>query len=320
MHLASVPSHVKLPLLKAVALAALLAPALVSAQDRTLTLGARRVAVWEPRGAVPASGRSPVLIFSHGFGACATRSSFLTKALAARGYWVFAPQHRDGSCRGRLPGPPELPFGAPEKWSDVTFVDRREDIRAVERALRTDRALVPRVDLTRVGYVGHSLGGYVAMALAGAWPSWVGAARPRAVLALSPYVEPFLAQNTLPAVSVPVMYQGGTADGGMTPALTRVGGAYDDLRSPKYLVVFRGARHGAWGDRGNPTSHGAITEYAIAFLDRYVRGASPATVLTTPRAGVAALRFDSELGTRDRVPAGGVPRQLQGRRTVKQLP
>jgi predicted dienelactone hydrolase len=311
---------VPLPLFLALATALSFA-SVAGAQDLTLTLGGRRVSVWQPRGQAPASGRSPVLIFSHGFGACATRSSFLTRALAARGYWVFAPQHRDGSCRGRLPGPPELPFGAPHKWSDETFVDRREDIRAVERALRTDRALAPRIDLTRVGYVGHSLGGYVAMAMAGGWPSWLGSARPRAVLALSPYVEPFLAHNTLPAVSVPVMYQGGTADGGMTPALTRVGGAYDDLRAPKYLVVFRGARHGAWGDRGNPTSHDAIADYAIAFLDRYVRGASPAPLLTTARAGVATFRFESELGTRGRVPSAGVaPRQLQGNRSVKQLP
>lgn len=294
--------------------------AAAAAQDRIETIGGRRVAVWEPRGAVPATGRAPMLVFSHGFGGCATRSNYLNNAFARRGYWVFAPHHRDGSCAGKLPGPPEIPFRDADRWSDATFADRRDDIRAVERALRADRVYGPRLDFLRMGYVGHSLGGYTIVGLAGGWPSWEGAPRPRAVLALSPYVEPFLVRNTLGALNVPVMLQGGTADGGITPALTRRGGAYDDLRAPKYLVVFRGARHGAWGDRGSRVNHAAIVESSLAFLDRYVRGTSPAPALTTSGPRVASMRFESELGSTARGSASTAPHQARGSRMVKQLP
>jgi hypothetical protein len=117
----------------------------------------------------------------------------------------------------------------------------------------------------------------------------------RAVLALSPYIEPYLAHGTMSGISVPIMFQGGTADVGVTPHVTRRGGAYDAAPKPKYLVVFSGAAHSAWGDR-SAESHDQIVEYALAFLDRYVRGLPAATTLITAMPGVAALKFDSELG------------------------
>ena len=89
------------------------APFALAAQQ-TVTLAGREVVVWAP----PASrgGRQAVLIFSHGFGGCAKQSTFLTEALAAHGYWVFAPNHKDARCgRGRAEGwgRPQEPFGDP---------------------------------------------------------------------------------------------------------------------------------------------------------------------------------------------------------------
>jgi len=115
------------------------------------------------------------------------------------------------------------------------------------------------------------------------------------VLALSPYTQPYLVHRTLGGLSAPVMYQGGTLDFGITPSLRRNGGVYDASPSPKYFVDFQRAGHLAWTDlrRG---AHEEINEYAIAFLDHYVLGASPAPPLTHPLAGVSELRYDSELG------------------------
>jgi len=62
------------------------------AQDRTIELAGRSTAVWEPTAVAGQRGPAPVLIFSHGFGGCATGVSYLMKALAKHGYWVFAPQ------------------------------------------------------------------------------------------------------------------------------------------------------------------------------------------------------------------------------------
>ena len=259
------------------------------AQDRVIPLAGRTVAVWEPP--VNDGGRAPVLFFSHGFGGCETGSNFLKTALAARGYWVFAPRHADARCGARRGAPPAVPFRYPRDWSDATYVERANDILAVHGALQADPALTKRLDYSRVGYVGHSLGGYTVVGLAGGWSAWGRAPGVRAVLALSPYIEPFLVHGTMSGVSVPIMFQGGTADGGVTPHVTRRGGAYDSAPAPKHLVVFSGATHNAWGDRRN-RSHDAIIAYSVAFLDRYVRELPTTAALTSTRAGVAEMRFD----------------------------
>ena len=278
------------------ALASVLLGARADAQDRTIDLAGRSTAIWEPSVAADHRRPSPVLIFSHGFGGCATGVSYLMKALAKHGYWVFAPQHKDGSCNRRAPGRPEEPFRDAAQWSDRTYADRRDDILALEGALKLDRRFAPQIDFSHLGYLGHSLGGYTVLGLAGAWPSWVSAPKPRAVLAMSPYIAPFLAHTTLGDVDVPVMLQGGTADFGITPSLTRAGGAYDALKAPKYLVVFTGARHLSWGNGGSDDIHAAIVERAIAFLDHHVRGATASPALTTSGRGVASLRIDSTSG------------------------
>ena len=272
------------------------------AQDRTIDLAGRSTSIWEPVVAAGHRGASPVLIFSHGFGGCATGVRYLMKALAEHGYWVFAPQHKDGSCTRRAPGLPEEPFRDGSQWSDRTYSERRDDILALEGALKLDRRYASRLDFARLGLMGHSLGGYTVLGVAGAWPSWVSAPKPRAVLAMSPYIEPYLASNTLGDVDVPVMLQGGTVDFGITPSLTREGGAYDALKAPKYLVVFTGARHLSWGNGGSAAIHEAIVEGAMAFFDHYVRGTAASPVLTKAGAGVASMRFESTLGKSTNAP------------------
>jgi predicted dienelactone hydrolase len=261
-------------------------------QDRVVALAGREVAVWDAKGV--GAARAPVLFFSHGFGGCSTGSNFLKTALAARGFWVFAPRHADAGCDPRRASPPvpAVPFGRPAEWSDATYVSRANDILAVHGALQAAPAFASRIDFSRVGYVGHSLGGYTVLGLAGGWSAWGRAPGVRAVLALSPYIEPFLAHESMGGISVPVMFQGGTADDGITPYVARRGGGYELTPGPKYLVVFRGATHNAWGDRRN-ASHDGIVAYSIAFLDHYVRGLPPTAALTTVRPEVAEVRFDA---------------------------
>jgi dienelactone hydrolase len=275
----------------AVCVAALALP--TAGAQQTTTLGGREVVVWSPPSQ---TGRQPVLIFSHGFGGCAVQSKFLTEALAAHGYWVFAPNHKDARCGGARSGRsrPDTPFREPEQWSDQSFVNRRDDIRAIQQALATAAPYASRVDLARLGYIGHSLGGYTVVGLAGGWPSWKTAGV-KAVLALSPYTQPYLVHGTLGGLSAPVMYQGGTLDVGITPSIRRTGGVYDASPAPKYFIDFARAGHLAWTDlRG--TAHADMIAYAIAFLDHYVLGAPATSSLTEPTAGVTELRYDSELG------------------------
>src|SRR5258708_2777765 len=69
-------------------------PAIVAVAE-AVQLGGRQVDIWRPSGTYAA----PIIVFSHGFGACGRQSIFLTQALAGAGYFVVAPQHADARCK-----------------------------------------------------------------------------------------------------------------------------------------------------------------------------------------------------------------------------
>jgi predicted dienelactone hydrolase len=257
----------------------------------SVELADRAVMVWEPATQAPA----PVVVFSHGFHGCSIQSQFLTEALAAAGYIVFAPNHRDATCNNGAAHwfeGPAARFQSPTTWSDATYRDRADDIAAIVAALRTDERFRRRVDLDQLGLVGHSLGGYTVLGLGGAWSSWT-LPGVKAVVALSPFTSPYVAQNTLHGIDVPVMYQGGSRDGAVTPVVSRPGGAYDLTPAPKYYVELNGAGHFAWTDLRD-VDHAAIVAYAIGFLNVYVRGEADPQ-LTQRRAEVADLRVDAPI-------------------------
>ena len=128
-------------------------------------------------------------------------------------------------------------------------------------------------DFTRIGLVGHSLGGYTVLGLAGAWPSWT-LEDVRAVVAMSPYVRPYSHVNGVARLKAPVLYQGGTRDV-FTPFLQ---GAYDGSPSPKGYVEFASTSHFTWtdGGPGSDATREAMAAWAIAFLDRHVKGRADA--------------------------------------------
>jgi predicted dienelactone hydrolase len=241
------------------------------------------VAIWRPS---QSTGAAPLIVFSHGFTGCNTQSAFLMEAMADAGYLVLAPNHKDAKC-GRLPiGKPEEGFGRPGAWTASTYDDRRDDIMALVDALRRDRQWSSQIDWNRVGLAGHSLGGYTVLGLAGAWPSWKMASI-KAVLALSPYCQPFIQKGNLSGISIPVMYQGGTRDPGITPFVKRAGGCYPKTSSPATFVEFTGAGHFAWTNVMS-TYHGLIIRYSLAFLDKNLRGISGAS-FTVRQSGVSTL-------------------------------
>ncbi len=275
--------------------------------EHTETMAGMSVTVWSQHSYVAA--KQPVIIFSHGFHGCAIQSRFLMEAFASAGYLVFAPNHRDAVCHGgqaSLFGRPEVPFRKPEQWDETTFRDRGEDIRRLIDVLRAD-VRYSEADWSRLGLAGHSLGGYTALALAGAWPGWKmpGVS---AVLAMSPYVRPFIVYGTLKNVSAPVMYQGGTWDPGVTPAVRKPGGGYDLTPPPKYYVEFNRANHLSW--TGLPIfrkAHSHMISYGLAFMDHYVKGEPARPLLTCAVPGVARFRYVSELGN-DEDQEGGAAR------------
>jgi len=250
------------------ALTALVAASPAPAAELAVTLDGIEAVVWTPDAPV---ARAPVVVFSHGIALCATQSRYLTQAAARAGYLVVAPQHADRNCvtAGEEPGDSEGFAGKPAVlWTDGDYRDRRDDVRKVLAAMKADERF-READFARLGLVGHSLGGYTVLGLAGAWPSWKldGV---RAVVALSPYLRPFARTNGIAKLRVPVMFEGGTRDV-FTPFIA---GAYDRAAAPKAYVEFQSTSHYTWTDAGpgEASTRDAMAAWAIAFLDRHVKG------------------------------------------------
>lgn len=97
----------------------------------------------------------PLVIFSHGFGANATWTNTMMEHYAAYGFIVLAPDHPDK---------------VEEAWR--AWIDRPRDIKQTldyaEQLTAPDGELAGLLDMQHVAVVGHSSGGYTALAMAGA--------------------------------------------------------------------------------------------------------------------------------------------------------
>ncbi len=232
-------------------------------QAEKITLDGLDIAVWRPKLAI---APYPLVIFSHGFHGISTQSEFIMNALAKDGYLVVAPNHDDAGFK--VSGP-QVDFSKPGDWKDSTYQDRRDDIKKLMPALAKDSRFKDQIDWSKVALAGHSLGGYTALSLAGGWPSWK-IPEIKAVLALSPYLQPLALNGKLSSLNVPVMYQGGTRDLRVTPFIRS---AYDKTSAPVYFVEFIGVNHFGWTNLNRSTTEKElINHYCLAFLNKYVKG------------------------------------------------
>lgn len=238
-------------------------------------------------GAPAPCRRLPLLVFSHGLGGCGTQSVFFTEQITRLGYIVMAPDHQDASCSvdgtggGLALKASEVSLLEPQKWTESTHADRRRDIEAVIDYALEKSDWRELIDASKIGGVGHSLGGYTMLGMAGAWSSWK-ASRLRAILLFSPYAMPFLTQERLARVRVPVMYQGAQFDIAITPFLKGNQGAYALGRSNRYLVELKGGSHFEWTNAiclGKKTVNDClstranaklIVTYGATFLERFL--------------------------------------------------
>jgi hypothetical protein len=85
----------------------------------------------------------------------------------------------------------------------------------------------------------------------------------------------------LQGIRVPLMYQGGTLDLGITPSLQGANGAYRQANPPAFFAELKNAGHFAWVNCGGARTSescaaakpniGLINEYGIAFFDAYLK-------------------------------------------------
>ncbi|WP_413722795.1 alpha/beta hydrolase family protein [Sodalis sp. RH24] len=108
------------------------------------------------RNAPPAPGAHPLLVISHGYNGNWRNLSWIAAAMAAQGYIVAAPDHPGTTTFNQNPA------DAKQLWR------RPRDLSAVIDLVIHSPGLFGATDKDRIAALGHSLGGWTVMSLAGA--------------------------------------------------------------------------------------------------------------------------------------------------------
>jgi predicted dienelactone hydrolase len=231
------------------------------------------------RDAPPIKERFPLVIVSHGHPGSRYFLSYLTENLASKGYVVAAIDHTDSVTGETKPFPSTLLNRA----ADQLFV-----LGALEGfSNEPGHFLAGRIDAARAAIVGYSMGGYGALASAGAgysrksllmglvpggyledWaegsPAYLARLRKevKAVVAIAPWgaQPPYNAweATALAAIHVPALFIAGDQDdvsdfqNGIRPAFERA------VHSERCLLVYENARHNVGGNPPPPEALGSF--------------------------------------------------------------
>jgi predicted dienelactone hydrolase len=193
------------------------------------------------RNAAAHAGKYPVIVFSHHSGGHRRAATFLCTHLSSHGYMVAALDHSEVSA-------PELrdrEFESAEQRAarmQAVIGSRVPDIRFLLDRLLSEGTLDSRPDLDRVGIVGHSFGGWTALAAPEA------DSRFRAIVALAPAGASNPRPGILPVTltfawgrNVPVLYL--VADNDVSLPLAGMYELFDRTEATKRMVVLRRADH-----------------------------------------------------------------------------
>ncbi len=182
-----------------------------------------------------ATGKFPVMIFSHGKPTIRFQSSFLMEAVASYGYVVIAPDHPGSTgLNDYLPVSTDLI----ERSRDLTFV--------LNQVAAGAGGLGSTVDMTKVAASGHSLGAYTAMALPiGADAGVPADKRIKAIVAMTPTTS-YLSDAQMTSIRIPTLLFGGTQDD-LTPLVPNLSRPLADISGrPLVRVDLIGATHRAF--------------------------------------------------------------------------
>ncbi len=236
-------------------------------------------------------GQGPLVVISHGFGADRRFLSYLAQHLASHGLTVAALEH-PGSNVAWLAG---ITIGSSGtgRLSDILpsteFIDRPQDISflldELERLNRYSSILSGKLDTKQVTVIGHSLGGYTALALAGATldiqalrhfcqgrslvelspADWLQCTatdlpddqpsfrdpRVSRIIALNPVMGRIFGESGLTHVAIPTLVLSATEDP-ITPSISQQMLPFSQFQEPdQMLITAIGGTHLSAGDPAN---------------------------------------------------------------------
>ena len=232
----------------------------------------------------------PLVMLSHGFGADRYFLNYLAEHLASHGFTVVSTEHPGSNVQAlvNLPLDPDVVRSPSRLLPAQEFIDRPKDVSFV-----LDRLAVINEGISAYGdafntedvtIIGHSLGGYTGLALAGAKldlrslqsfcsdiqplavspADWLQCAameldeqqadlsdsRIKRVMAMNTLAGQLFGEAGLSEVSVPTLLLTGTGDG-VTPTLDHQLAPFDQLSGEKYLLAVIGGTHLVTGDPQN---------------------------------------------------------------------
>lgn len=222
--------------------------------------------------------QQPLVVISHGFGAGRKNLSYLARHLASYGISVAAIEH---------PGSNISAINQAANAADLKklinpkeFINRPQDISFLlnefAKLNKQPGRLQGKLNTQKVNVIGHSLGGYTALAVAGgevnieqlrsfcqkslnmtsAPADWLQCAaatlpekklqlqdtRVKSAIALNPMIGKLFGNKGLSKINNPVLILTGTDDS-LTPALTHQIQPFNQINSQKYLLTAIGGTH-----------------------------------------------------------------------------
>lgn len=239
----------------------------------------------------------PLVVLSHGFGADRYFLDYLGEHLASHGLTVVSIEHPGSNLQTlvNLPVDPEIAEEPSRILPATEFLDRPRDVSFVlDRLTEFDQRSAfyeGRFNTENVTIIGHSLGGYTGLALAGAKldlrsleafcqdiqplgvspADWLQCAavdleeqqadlsdnRIQQVMAMNTLTGQLFGEAGLSDITVPTILLTGTQDS-VTPTLDQQLTAFTQLSGDKYLLAVIGGTHLSVGDPGNVNP--ALTE------------------------------------------------------------
>lgn len=181
----------------------------------------------DPAGSGDPTGRYPAVLFAHGYGSYPQQSTFLTDHLASWGFVVAAPLEPANDLATVLGG--VKPAGL------LTAGQALDEALGFLRTQQTAKGSLFHglLDLSRIGVVGHSLGGGAAITMAD---------NP----AIKTYAALAPGQGTPPSTPKPGLVMYGSNDKVVPPASVQA--TYATLPTPKRLIVIDTAGHNVFDD------------------------------------------------------------------------